>query len=454
MREARPVVGFRLALLAVALLVAPAPAPAHEIPADVTVQAFVEPAGRSLTVLLRVPLEAMRDVEWPLLGPGYLDIGAADPALREAASLWLVDELAVFENGRRLENPRLIAVRASRPADRSFATYASALAHMRAARLPQTIALPWQQAALDVLYELPIASETAAFSLDTAAFARLGQRVTTVLRFLPADGTERLYELSGGATRLALDPRWYQAASRFVRQGFAHILGGTDHLLFLLCLMLPLRRDFKALLWVVTAFTVAHSATLAMAACGLIPGTLWFAPLIELLIAVSVFYTALENVIGGNLRHRWVIALTFGLIHGFGFAFALRQTLQLAGRHFAMALVAFNVGVELGQIVVLLAALPLLTLLLRYVVEERLGTIIISVLVGHTAWHWAAERLALLRQYQLGWQDLAPVLAALLGLIGVALSLAAIGRSALRWSAARAVLGPADPCVHGGPEAR
>ena len=97
---------------------------------------------------------------------------------------------------------------------------------------------------------------------------------------------------------------------------------------------------------------------------------------------------------------RAAITFAFGLVHGFGFSFALRERLQFAGSHLLTSLLAFNFGVELGQILVLVIALPLLALLFRYVVQERMGTIIISALVVHTAWHWFIDRGDALLQYQ------------------------------------------------------
>ena len=79
-------------------------------------------------------------------------------------------------------------------------------------------------------------------------------------------------------------------------------------------------------------------------------------------------------------------------MHGFGFSFALRETLQFAGSHLLTSLLSFNVGVELGQLLVLVVLVPALQLLFRYVVAERIGTIILSALVAHTAWHWTPER--------------------------------------------------------------
>ena len=130
----------------------------------------------------------------------------------------------------------------------------------------------------------------------------------TVLRFLPPGGAVRAFEFTGDPGLVRLDPRWHQAALRFVELGFFHILDGTDHLLFLLCLVIPFRR-FRALIPVVTAFTVAHSITLIASAYNLGPDALWFPPLIETLIAISIVYMALENIVGGStVQRRWMIS--------------------------------------------------------------------------------------------------------------------------------------------------
>jgi HupE / UreJ protein len=384
-----------------------APAMAHEIPSDVRLQVFIKPEPQRLRVLVRAPLEAMRDIDFPVLEGGYLDFDNAGVALNDAARLWLVNEFSIFADDERLTKPNLVATRASLPSDRSFAAYDTALLHTQSAPLATGTPLVWQQAVLDVLYEFPLRSTDAAFAIEPAALNRLGQHVVTVLHFLPRSGAERILEVGAQSKRIALDPSWHQAARLFLQQGFEHILSGPDHLLFLLCLVIPFRRRLSALVWTVTAFTAAHSATLAMSAYGLAPTALWFGPLIETLIAASIFYMALENIVGARLRLRWLMAFGFGLVHGFGFAMVLRDTLQFAGTHLLTALLAFNVGVELGQIAVLLVSIPLLNVLFHYVFEQRMGTIILCALIAHTAWHWMSERFAVLRAFHVSADDFA-----------------------------------------------
>lgn len=370
---------------------------AHEIPNAIVVQAFLKPEGERLRFLVRVPLPAMRDVDVPQRGPGYIDLARAEDALRTAATVWIAREVALYEEDTRLGTPELVSVRVSLPSDRSFQQYDTALAHVMGPPLPLDTELYWEQGFLDAWLEYRITSDRARFAIDPG-LRPLAQRVTIVLRLLTPGGIDRAFELHDDPGLVRLDPRWHQAAARFVRSGFEHILGGIDHLLFLLCLVIPLRR-FGTLVAVVTSFTVAHSVTLIASAYDMAPGGLWFPPLVETLIATSIVYMALENIVGASVVRRWIITFAFGLVHGFGFSFALRDTLQFAGSHLLTSLLTFNLGVELGQLVVLAVILPGLNLLFRFVVAERMGTILLSALVAHTAWHWTTERGAQLLQF-------------------------------------------------------
>lgn len=377
-------------------------ATAHEIPADVAVQAFVKPSGDKLQLLIRVPLMSMRDVDFPELQGGYLDVQRLRPKLPEAATLWIAQFVRIYEGERTLPAPRVAATQISLESDRSFVSFEQALSHINAPALPNSANVVWNQVLFDVLFEYSIQSDQSAFSL-WPRLDHLAARVVTVLRFLPPGGAVRAYEFTGDPGRVPLDPRWHQAAWRFVAAGFNHILDGTDHLLFLLCLVIPFRR-LGPLIGVVTAFTIAHSITLIASAYDLGPDALWFPPLIETLIAASIVYMALENIVGvKTVTRRWVMAFAFGLVHGFGFSFALRETMQFAGAHLLTSLLSFNIGVELGQLLVLGVAIPLLDLLFRFVVAERMGTIILSAIIAHTGWHWMSDRWVRFRQFRFTW---------------------------------------------------
>ena len=403
------------ALAAALALLSPARPVAHEIPADVLIQILARPDGAGMKMLVRVPLAAMRDINFPTREPGFLILSEATPAVRTAAALWVAGGISLLENGEPVAAPAMGAVRLSRPSDRSFAAWDEALAHVTGPGLPDDTQLLWDQALLDVELDFPIASASSAFAIDSD-LSRLGLRATTSLRVLLPDGRERAFAFVGDPGVVTLDPRWHQTAWRFVTLGFEHILGGTDHLLFLLCLVVPFRR-LRELALIVTAFTVAHSITLASAALGFAPDALWFPPLVETLIAASIVYMAIENIVmegvrggaagsegvrrgaAGWLRRRWVLTCAFGLVHGFGFSFALAETLQFAGSHLVTSLVSFNLGVELGQLLVLVVLVPALGLAFRRLPAERVGIVIVSALVAHTAWHWMVERGASLGEY-------------------------------------------------------
>lgn len=399
---------------------------AHEIPRTVTVQAFVKTDGQRLRVIVRVPLDALRDVQFPQRD-GFLDIASAEPVLRDAVRLWILPDLSLFADGRELPPPAISTVRVSLPSDRAFGSYEEALAHVTAPSEVGSGRIAPEQALLDTLLEYPVASEGARLAIRPA-FQRLGVDVVTALRFAGPDGV-RAFELRGDPGVVRLDPRWHQAALHFVGLGFSHILDGVDHLLFLVCLVIPLRR-LRPLVLVVTAFTAAHSVTLIASALDLAPSALWFPPLVEMLIAASIVYMAIENVLATRVStaRRTALAFGFGLVHGFGFSFALKETLQFAGSHLVASLLSFNVGVELGQLAVLVLLVPAMHLLFRYTTSERLVTIVLSVLVAHTAWHWMTERWDALRQFE------GPALDAAMLIAIVRLALIFVAGAAVWWA--------------------
>ncbi len=246
--------------------------------------------------------------------------------------------------------------------------------------------------------------------IETAAGGLAGQRIefpgleasiTDVLvRVELLDGTRTVtlvrasqpwLEIAAPQGRLAI-------AGAFVKQGIEHILGGYDHLLFVLALMLIVRGTGR-LLWTITAFTVAHSITLALATLGVVrvPG-----PPVEATIALSILLLAVEivHVRRGQpsltAKWPWVVAFSFGLLHGFGFAGAL-SAIGLPEGEVPLALFAFNLGVEIGQLMFIAAVLALLALarrvpLPRAVVQHALP--VANYLIGTLAAFWFIERVA------------------------------------------------------------
>ena len=218
------------------------------------------------------------------------------------------------------------------------------------------------------------------------------------------------YEAVGGArsqTILAAGATHWQATesrtahlARFLVEGMRHLITGYDHLAFLGVLLLalarrrsyepsPLSQMLKRSLAVVTAFTLAHSLTLALAATGLV--RLPSQP-VELGIALSVMIAALLNFSRGAAEHGWKLAFAFGLVHGLGFAGALAEL--ASGRIDLLALAAFNVGIEAAQVAIAAAAVPLIWWLFRSLRSERVGVPLASLSVACIAAVWVSARLA------------------------------------------------------------
>ena len=176
-------------------------------------------------------------------------------------------------------------------------------------------------------------------------------------------------------------------AAQFGSLGVRHILGGYDHLLFVCALLLGVRR-LSVAVRTITAFTVAHSITLALAAMGVANAP---SSVIEPLIAASIVFVGLENLVRTDVGSRWPLTFAFGLVHGFGFASAL-QDIGIGSRAAEMLapLAWFNLGVEAGQIVVAALLWPLARLLsaptaLRWRVA-------CSVMIVAAGAYWVIER--------------------------------------------------------------
>lgn len=176
--------------------------------------------------------------------------------------------------------------------------------------------------------------------------------------------------------------------SALLMLGVEHIVTGYDHLVFLFGLILVATR-MRRVIGVITAFTVGHSLTLALATLG------WWMPdarVVEPLIALSIIYVGVENQWQREPRWRWLLALGFGLIHGFGFAGILRE-IELPHAAVPMALLSFNLGVELGQLVLLGMVLPLITQLRRVPRFQRIGVPTLNIAIALAGSAWLLERV-------------------------------------------------------------
>jgi hydrogenase/urease accessory protein HupE len=183
----------------------------------------------------------------------------------------------------------------------------------------------------------------------------------------------------------------FGTARRYLALGFTHIVpGGLDHVLFVLGIYLLSGRA-RSVLWQVSAFTVAHSITLGLSMYGLVSVS---ARVVEPLIALSIAYVAIENIFLSELKS-WRVALVFafGLLHGMGFAGALKE-LGLPRSEFVTALLTFNVGVEAGQLAVIGTAFLLVGWYSAHRVWYRRRIVVpASMLIACTAIYWTIQRL-------------------------------------------------------------
>ena len=233
------------------------------------------------------------------------------------------------------------------------------------------------------------------------AFSNLSMtRIDVLVRVARSDGTvqlERVMPLSPSFV-VSASPGPLEVVKTYTLLGVEHILTGFDHLLFVLALVLLVGR-VKALLQTVTAFTLAHSITLALATLGVVhvPGSL-----VEATIALSIVFVALEILQqrrgreGLTSRAPWVVAFSFGLLHGLGFAGALAQ-IGLPQNAIPLALLFFNVGVEIGQVMFIIAVLAVMRLA-RLALGGRIDLSpapqVAAYAIGGLSTFWVFERVA------------------------------------------------------------
>lgn len=185
------------------------------------------------------------------------------------------------------------------------------------------------------------------------------------------------------------------AIATFIMEGIRHILEGLDHVLFVLCLVLGASR-LNSLAWRVTGFTIGHSVTLTAGFFGFVPSGAWFVPAVETGIALSIIYAAAFAVLP-SLQHdrsertMFFVTSAIGLLHGLGFSFVLHKILQVDSPNIWQSLLAFNVGVEIGQLIIILAVWPAFRLIKRASERawnfSRVGVSTICIAVA-TLWTW------------------------------------------------------------------
>lgn len=375
------------------------------LPEEANVKAFAKLEGGRLELLVRVPLAALKDIQFPTRGDaGYLDLSGVKSMLPGTSRYWIASCFAVFQNGVRVSNPEVAETRISLNSDQSFNSYREARDHLGAPDLSAETNAFWDQVWLDVRFQYPLSSANPLIAIRPK-LAALAVRVSTDMKYVEPDGGVRDFSFEGDPGLIYLDARWEDAGKQFLQRGFNFVLTSADFLLFLFCLALPFR-SYKDFLPAVVAFTAAFSIALLASAFGLAPDAIWFRPLIETFAAVSILFAAFANIAGRvTPRRRALFALGTGCIFGFASAFDLGAKLQFGGSYPVTSALAFNAGAVLTIAAVVALLIPVLSFLFSFARAENVERIIVSALAADTAWGWLDERWARLSKipFQLVW---------------------------------------------------
>ncbi len=223
-----------------------------------------------------------------------------------------------------------------------------------------------------------------------------GQEDTANLILVHGAGDPLIFRVRGLLSEpIEVSRSLFDAVLTFVYEGVRHILEGADHVLFVVCLVLG-ARAVKDLLWRITGFTLGHSVTLALGFFGFVPQAAWFVPLVEIGIAFSIVYAAIIAIGEKQIKGTVLVTTLIGLLHGLGFSFVLREILQLDAPNIWHSLLAFNLGVEIGQVAIALVIWPSLWALTKYLPKRvaliRLGLALLCI--GFAAL-WIGERSVL-----------------------------------------------------------
>ena len=242
-----------------------------------------------------------------------------------------------------------------------------------------------------------------AFELDYDLFFDVDKNQKVFVKLRPQDTAQIMSSRTPKLLLTLAQPTLLEGFKEFVMEGVWHIWIGVDHILFLLMLLIPSvyhiskraripREKFsdvlKEILKITTAFTLAHSITLALSVGNIVTLNITF---VEVAIALSVLFTALNNIFTFTTKSTWMIAFAFGLIHGFGFANVLHELIDKK-EGFAAMLVGFNLGVEIGQLAIVVALLPLLFFLRKSLFYQKFIMIGFSFATAIIATLWAIER--------------------------------------------------------------
>ena len=349
------------AALAVCVML-PAIVRAHDV-SDQVVDVIVQPRGAALRVRLHVPVAVLGYARLPRAADGTLTVAALDGPLQTVAAD-LARNLDVQQGDQTLAPPTTTAVAG---ADRSSVD-------------------------VDLLYT--IQSDVAGISARLNTFPPIERPIRTTVRFQPSSGREYLISVTGAPTRILFDPDAMETFQQFVARGLRAVLDGGDHLLFLLCLLIPIRRA-REIGMLFGTMIAAQVLTMVVAVVWPARIAAW-QPALAMIAASVVAVAALQIIvsIGGRSQSPWtrLVAMAFGLFNGFTFGQTIADAQQFAGAHRVMAFVIFLVVTIAGQAWIAALMWGTRTWLHGLRRHERMATVVAAVLVAHSAVERVVER--------------------------------------------------------------
>jgi len=256
---------------------------------------------------------------------------------------------------------------------------------------------------VDIILRYPSGARVYKYSVSSSLDPGLPDQENTanlILDYSP--GKVQVFRARGLlAEPISISRSALSAFSTFVIEGIRHILEGLDHMFFVICLVLG-ATQLRILFWRVTGFTIGHSFTLSAGFFGFVPSGMWFVPAVETSIALSIIYVAIIAVVP-RFKHRSseknivAVTSTIGLLHGLGFSFVLNNILQITSPDIWQSLLAFNVGVEIGQISIILITW-LIFMTVRFFSDSlwRLMRWSVAATCASVAFFWASQRIILL----------------------------------------------------------
>ena len=362
------------------------------IPEVVNVKVFAHVENGGLDLLVRVPLAAVKDIQFPVRGEaGYLDLEALPSILPGAADQWIASGFEVLDHGEPVSRPEVDQPRISLISDQSFGSYQSALHHLAAPPVSPGENLFLDQAWFDMRLRYRLGSDQSAVSIDPNV-ASWGVRVSTDLKIVDGAGQVRTLAFDGNPGMIYLAPRWTDASRQFMDRGSRFVRSTAPLLLFLFCLVLPFRR-YRPATPPVVAFVAMLLIGLLAAMLGLRSDAVWFQPLLAVLEVVAILLAAFANIADQvTPRRRTLFACCAGLVFGLSSAPALEDALQFGGSHPLTSVLAFSTGAVVTLVAAAAFVVPVMSYLFSRARTERIERVIVSALAADTAWGWLTDR--------------------------------------------------------------